>query len=250
MVTVGGDCDDSSVSRRYDAVFFDMGGTLAHLADAPRTRAIALSRLGSDVDADAVAAAIDAALGEPSAIAEYASLTQQPAGTPVPADRYDALWSRIYADALKRLDFRGDLVAAVSALYDHWVYEAAVLYPDVHPVFDQLIDAGYTLGIVSNWPHTLGLTCEHLGLTGCCPVVVASAECGFMKPHPAIFEIALTRAGVRPERTLYVGDRYDTDVVGARAVGMTSVLLRREPGDDTVEDVQVIVDLRGVLDLL
>ena len=45
------------------------------------------------------------------------------------------------------------------------------------------------------------------------------------KPDPRFFEIALTRSGARRESTIHVGDLYEVDVVGARAAGITPVLL-------------------------
>jgi len=46
------------------------------------------------------------------------------------------------------------------------------------------------------------------------------------KPHPAIFNTALKTLGVRPEDSLMVGDRLETDIVGASAIGIqTAVVL-------------------------
>ena len=45
------------------------------------------------------------------------------------------------------------------------------------------------------------------------------------KPEPEIFELALERWGLDPERTLMVGDRLDTDVLGANRAGITSALV-------------------------
>jgi putative hydrolase of the HAD superfamily len=53
---------------------------------------------------------------------------------------------------------------------------------------------------------------------------VFSSEVGKRKPHPAIFETALERLGVEPERALFVGDRRFEDIRGAKEAGMTTVL--------------------------
>lgn len=45
------------------------------------------------------------------------------------------------------------------------------------------------------------------------------------KPGPALFELARSRLGVPAARTLVVGDRLDTDVRGARAAGLDSLLV-------------------------
>lgn len=43
------------------------------------------------------------------------------------------------------------------------------------------------------------------------------------KPNAPMFEEALSRLGVTPEETLMVGDRYETDIVGAIKLGMMTV---------------------------
>jgi putative hydrolase of the HAD superfamily len=54
---------------------------------------------------------------------------------------------------------------------------------------------------------------------------VDSHEVGIEKPDPRIFDFALTKAQARPEQTLYVGDIYSIDVVGAERAGIHPVLI-------------------------
>lgn len=58
----------------------------------------------------------------------------------------------------------------------------------------------------------VGLLSDVVGRT---PAVVG-------KPHPALYELATAHLGTRPERTLAVGDRLDTDIAGAAAAGIDS----------------------------
>jgi FMN phosphatase YigB (HAD superfamily) len=51
---------------------------------------------------------------------------------------------------------------------------------------------------------------------------------GVEKPDPRIFRLGLAQASLSPAEVVYVGDLYSVDVLGARAVGMTAVLL--DPG--------------------
>ena len=78
---------------------------------------------------------------------------------------------------------------------------------------------GLRLAVVSNWDVALHEYLEELGLAGHFATVVTSAEAGAPKPDPRIFELALERLGVRPERALHVGDS-EADEEGARAAGM------------------------------
>jgi putative hydrolase of the HAD superfamily len=47
---------------------------------------------------------------------------------------------------------------------------------------------------------------------------------GHEKPHPAIFEAALREMKAEAAESLYVGDVYSVDYVGARNAGMQAVL--------------------------
>ncbi len=55
--------------------------------------------------------------------------------------------------------------------------------------------------------------------------VVDSGAVGVEKPDPAIFRIALERAGVSAAEAMHVGDLFPVDVVGARRAGLEPVLL-------------------------
>jgi HAD superfamily hydrolase (TIGR01509 family) len=56
--------------------------------------------------------------------------------------------------------------------------------------------------------------------------VVSSCDLGRGKPDPTIFLEAARRLGLPPETVLHVGDRWELDVVGARAAGMSAALYR------------------------
>ncbi len=63
-----------------------------------------------------------------------------------------------------------------------------------------------------------------------------SPEINIGKPHRPIFEVALEALGVERERVLVVGDRLDTDVVGASVLGLDSALVLT--GVATEEDLR------------
>ncbi|HJP70916.1 MAG TPA: HAD family hydrolase [Candidatus Limnocylindria bacterium] len=57
--------------------------------------------------------------------------------------------------------------------------------------------------------------------------LVISEAAGVNKPDPAIFEIALRAAGVRPSEAVMLGDSWENDVVGAVGVGIAAAWLDR-----------------------
>jgi putative hydrolase of the HAD superfamily len=84
----------------------------------------------------------------------------------------------------------------------------------------------------------------------------SSEEARSCKPHDAIYRLACAKAGVDPERVLFVGDSPEQDVAGARALGMVTALIREEgappPGSGVgarAEPHHEIVKLAEVLPL-
>ena len=86
-----------------------------------------------------------------------------------------------------------------------------------------------TLGIVANWDSKLSALIETLGIKNNFKLIIASEDVGVEKPDPQIFRIALERLSLShaPNAVLYVGNEYRADVIGARAAGLTPVLIDR-----------------------
>ncbi|QQG48609.1 MAG: HAD-IA family hydrolase [archaeon] len=119
------------------------------------------------------------------------------------------------------------------------------LYPDAEPVMEELVNDGYSVGLVSNAPPDTSKVVESLGLDRYASTVVISGLVGCSKPSPEIFRIALRRAGFSPEEAVHVGDVYEADVVGARSAGMLGVLIDR---DDTQSGLEC-PRIRSLLDV-
>jgi putative hydrolase of the HAD superfamily len=87
---------------------------------------------------------------------------------------------------------------------------------------------GLQTACISNSNGTVATILEGLGLGRHLDFVIDSSRVGVEKPDPRIFRIALERAGVTAAEAVYVGDLYSIDVIGARAAGMTAILM--DPG--------------------
>ena len=103
---------------------------------------------------------------------------------------------------------------------------AWALYADTLPALGALAHEGRRQLIVSNHVPELPAIVAYLGLRPYIEAVVNSATCGYEKPHPEIFRHALRLAG-DAESVWMVGDSYHADVLGAAAVGLDAVLVRR-----------------------
>jgi FMN phosphatase YigB (HAD superfamily) len=108
------------------------------------------------------------------------------------------------------------------------------LFEDSLPTLRALRGGGYRLGLISNtpWgtPEYLWVNqLQRFALAEFFEVALFSSVFGVRKPDARIFREALDRLGVPAERTVMVGDNLEADIVGARRVGMRTVLLTR-PG--------------------
>ena len=90
---------------------------------------------------------------------------------------------------------------------------------------DRLLEAGYRLAVISNADGRVEGLIEDAGIRDRFEFVMDSEMEGVEKPDPEIFLRACRRMGVDPAESLYVGDLYPVDVLGARKAGLQAVLL-------------------------
>ena len=107
------------------------------------------------------------------------------------------------------------------------------------------------LGLISNSHRCLTSFQAHFAIEGLMSVTVSSAEFGYMKPDPRIFQEALERMEVSASRAVMVGDSLAHDVHGARQAGMRAVLLDRGQrvtlDDPTITVIRSLAELSNVL---
>ena len=122
------------------------------------------------------------------------------------------------------------------------------LFDESVEVLRGLKEKGLRLGVISDWQKGLTHFCHELGIGVYLDVVVASAEVGYQKPDPRLFETARERMNVAAKDILHVGDRVE-DVEGAEAAGFSAALFVRERKPATAE-VPVLTNLREMLYLV
>ena len=64
-----------------------------------------------------------------------------------------------------------------------------------------------------------------LGLAEHIDAIFTSVDAGHLKPHPAVFEMAMRWAGSAPERCVVIGNKEDNDILPALALGMRAILV-------------------------
>jgi 2-haloacid dehalogenase len=125
--------------------------------------------------------------------------------------------------------------AAVRRTHPHWVPHALAyrehfehsLVGEVAGTADivrELTAAGIPQWGLTNWSHELYPHAPRLfDFLGLLDDVVVSGTEGFAKPDPAIFQIAVSRTGLRPEELVFVDDK-EHNVVGAIEFGLDGIL--------------------------
>jgi putative hydrolase of the HAD superfamily len=105
-------------------------------------------------------------------------------------------------------------------------HENFSLYEDALPVLEELRRHRLKIGLVSNGQRDLDEFAAHHLLA--VDAVVGSKTHGRVKPHASIFVAALDALGASAEETVMVGDSYEDDIEGARALGIRAILLDRD----------------------
>jgi putative hydrolase of the HAD superfamily len=134
---------------------------------------------------------------------------------------------------------------------EHWVHPPGTMYDDVLP-FLREVHGHLVAGIVANQEAAVIDALRRDGVGDLVDVWGISAVVGHEKPSPEFFHWALAEAGVGPEQAVHVGNRLDTDVRPAKALGLATVwVLRGEAPDDPTpaqlaEPDLAVRDLRGL----
>ncbi len=103
-----------------------------------------------------------------------------------------------------------------------------VALPDAADCVASLKGAGFTIAVCSNWGWDLADDLAGTGLMDWIDVPVTSAQIGYRKPHPRIYQETLDRARFSAADAVFVGDSLRTDVLGPQHSGIRSVLLARD----------------------
>ncbi|MGB9986070.1 HAD family hydrolase [Salarchaeum japonicum] len=224
----------------YDAVFWDIGGVLLDVDSVREAHTRFMERFvaahGLDVNPQAALEQWRGAVGRQFREREG-----------------NAYQSAREAYALALADLAGRDLAD-----DEWFplfRETSARYlrptPHARAVVAALADAGVYQGIVSDVDTEEGeFILSLFGVLEHVDDVTTSEAVGRTKPDDAMFETALSKSPVTPERTVMVGDRYDHDVAGAARHGIHGVAFgENADGSDAshrIDDLRAVLDIVGV----
>lgn len=124
-----------------------------------------------------------------------------------------------------------------------------VLEEDTLPMLKKLEQDGYRLGMVSNAgdDQDVQQLVRRFDISQYFDFIVTSAACSYRKPHPRIFELALSNWYFLPSEAVMVGDNLDADIRGAKSAGLYAVWISRRAGPQNGDPLPVQPDAGAVV---
>jgi HAD superfamily hydrolase (TIGR01509 family) len=159
-----------------------------------------------------------------------------------------SFWWMFYSQLLAQIGLNDDalrdqLVASIrqSANWD-------VIPPGTREQLQEIGDR-YQIGVISNADGKIEDVLRRCNIADCFRTITDSGLVGYEKPHPEIFRHALKQMDAQPEESLYVGDVYSVDYLGATGAGMQAILMD-VPSAYTDKGVPRVESLRELKDSL
>lgn len=83
----------------------------------------------------------------------------------------------------------------------------------------------FRLGIVSNSDGGVANILQSVGIAHFFESFTDSGIVGYEKPHPAIFAASIKSMGIDRAESVYIGDIYSVDFLGAKTAGLEAILM-------------------------
>ena len=230
------------------AIFFDWFNTLAHY-HPPREEleSQALKELGFAVSPKALSPGVY--LGDKYLYEENARLPIRQRNR----EEQNKLYTRFHRIILKEAGITADDAVVSKLLFRMFELNNTmtfVLFDDVSATLKTMKEKNLKLGLLTNLQTEVDSMCRDLGIAAYIDFTVTSAEVGADKPQPPIFLKALELAQVKPAEAIHIGDQYQNDVLGARGVGISPILLDRADYYAEITDCPRIRSLTEVIKYL
>jgi putative hydrolase of the HAD superfamily len=225
----------SGPTRRYEAVFWDVGGVLVDLRSVRAGYAAFVAELADDHDL----APEEAIERWRTRLGEYFRSRE---GTEYRPAREG------YRRATAAL-FEGDPPAGWEATFDRASSAALRAEPDAVETVETLADAGVTQAIVSDIDtREAEDMLTSFGVRGQFDHMTTSEAVGYTKPDERTFRDALSATGLDPGEVLMVGDRYDHDVAGVAAAGIDAAGYDEDAwGPEAAYEITDLRELPGIV---
>lgn len=212
-----------TLNRQHHAAFYDYGGTIFdYKSDNHCHRKImeaAAKRYGIEADPDKVEATFTKRLWH-----EYTD------GIGKTTVKGQAVSNHAFEQTLKEYGYTG-LKDEDFQWYENTVIDFHCKYVKMYPLSVEILkltkELGYFLGLISDFDEVFlheMMKCH--GIFEMFDTITCSEEAGYLKPSKGIFDAAFAKSPrIKPERSIYVGDNPNRDMLGAKEYGMTTIFL-------------------------
>jgi len=211
---------------RFDAVLFDLGGTLINYENEYSWKELAYLGCRN------AAAFLEKSFGiqlSPERLAEKFLTTLDDMLKSGTEDMAEVDIYRLAAEVLGHFEVNSvdGLPAKFVGMYYEPTTAQITLESGAVEILTKIKSAGLKIGLVSNsiFPadfhrHEM----NRFGILGFFDFTIFSSEFGIRKPSREIYQKALNLAGSKPERAIFIGDRMLEDVAGPQQSGLRAIL--------------------------
>jgi len=141
------------------------------------------------------------------------------------------VWWETLLKQLGLSKLKGQWIHSTTLQYWKTYARASPLFSDTMSAMHRLKNAGFRLGMVSDSDGTPGMKMKRIRrqpfLKYLETIVVAGEDTPNVKPSRRPFTLVAEQLGLRPRNCVYIGDNPNTDIQGAKGVGMMMILVKR-----------------------
>ena len=163
----------------------------------------------------------------------------------------EELRARRFKEAFDNLGIDND---ALAKIFEEEYMETITNYNEVVDGAMELLDylkPNYQLHIITNgFIEVSKRKIETSELNGYFETVTYADEIQILKPDPRIFSLAMEKSGAKKNESIYIGDDWIADAVGAKAFGMSAIFFDRLDDNFSMDDVPTITHLDEVRNYL
>jgi FMN phosphatase YigB (HAD superfamily) len=142
-------------------------------------------------------------------------------------DRYILMLNKM---GLASIDQKNSLIDKMVLAHMNGLASCVELPKENKRTLEYIKSREYRMGIVSNFDYapTAYALLDKFEITNLFEEIIISEEVGWRKPNHIIFETAVNKLKVLPQDVLFVGDNYNADVVGSKALGIDAAWINRK----------------------
>ncbi len=189
----------ATFKRKYDAVFFDLDGTLLNTAGD-----------------------LTAALDHVLEINGYAPVTEEEV-IPVLGDGVINLLMTFLPDDISEDDFV-NCYEEFTAFYNENAMNRTYAYEEMRPLLERLKESGYRIAVITNKNDDIANVLVNEFFPGLSDFTLGRTESMNRKPAPDMMEYVMERLGLSASQVMYVGDS-EVDYKFASAAGTGCILV-------------------------